>query len=83
MIKEMYSSIREEVLDKVRRERKAWMSENTWELIEERRALKEKLEAAKTRQQKLAATYTNMYSKKRVRHEVKRSCRSLGQEEEN
>ena len=63
-IKEMYSSIREEVLDKVRRERKAWMSENTWELVEERRALKEKLEAAKTRKQKLAATCTNMHSKK-------------------
>ena len=61
-IKEMYSSIREEVLDKVRRERKAWMSENTWELIEEGRALKEKLEAAKTRQQKLA--YKHVQQKK-------------------
>ena len=43
------------------------MSENTWELVEERRALKEKLEVAKTRKQKLAATYTNMYSKKKKR----------------
>ena len=78
----MYLSTDKEILDKVRRERKAWMSDNTWELVEERRALKEKLEVAKTRKQKLAATYTNMYSKKKS-HEVKRSCRSRGQEEEN
>ena len=58
----MCSSTRAEVLDKVRRERKAWMSENTWELIEEGRALKEKLEAAKTRQQKLA--YKHVQQKK-------------------
>ena len=67
----MYSSTCEEVLGKARRERKAWMSEDTWKLVEERRALKAKLEAAKTRKQKLAAT--NMYNKKN--HEVKRSCR--------
>ena len=55
-MKEMYSSTCEEVLGKVRRERKAWMSEDTWKLVEERRALKAKVEAAKTRRQKLAAT---------------------------
>ena len=70
-IKEMYSSTCKEVLDKVRRERKAWMSEDTWKLVEERLALKAKLEAAKTTKQKLAAT--NMYNKKN--QEVKRRCR--------
>ena len=48
-IKEMYSSTCEEVLGKVKRQRKAWMSENTWRLVEERRVLKAMLETAKTR----------------------------------
>ena len=47
------------------------MSENTWRLVEERRVLKAKLEAAKTRQQKSAAV--KRYNEKN--HEVKRSCR--------
>ena len=49
------------------------MSEDTsWKLVEGRRARTAKLEAAKTRKQKLAAT--NMYNKKI--HEIKRSCRT-------
>ena len=36
-IKEMYSSTCEEVLGKSKREWKAWMSETTWRLVEERR----------------------------------------------
>ena len=51
----MYSFTCEEVLGKAKRERKACTSENTWTLVEKRRVLKAKLEAAKTRQQKLAA----------------------------
>ena len=47
------------------------MSENTWRLVEQRRVLKAKLEAAKTRQQKLAAVGRN----NEKNHEVKRSCR--------
>ena len=39
-IREMYSSTCEEVLGRAKRERKAWMSENTWRLVEERRLLK-------------------------------------------
>ena len=70
-IKEMYSSTCEEVLGKAKREWKAWMSENTWRLVEERRMLQAKLEAAKTRQQKLATV--KRYNEKN--HEVKRSCR--------
>ena len=66
-IKEMYSSTCEEVLGKAKREWKAWMSEITWRLVEERRMLK----AAKTRQQKLAAV--RRYNEKN--HEVKTSCR--------
>ena len=54
-IKQMYSSTCEEVLGKAKRERKAWMSENTWRLVEERCVLKAMLETAKTRQQRLAA----------------------------
>ena len=38
------------------------MSKDTWKLVEERCVLKVKLEAVKTRKQKLAAT--NMYNKK-------------------
>ena len=70
-IKEMYSSTCEEVLGKVTRERKEWMSEDTWEIVEERRKLKAKMEAAKTRNQKLATTHA--YNMKNT--EVKRSCR--------
>ena len=70
-IREMYSSTCEEVLGRAKRERKAWMSENTWRLVEERRVLKAKLEATKTRQQKLAAV--GRYNEKN--HEVKRSYR--------
>ena len=33
----------EEVLSKIRKERKAWMSEDTWKHVEGRRALKAKL----------------------------------------
>ena len=40
------------------------MSEDTWKLVEERRARTAKLAAAKTRKQNLAAT--NMYKKKRI-----------------
>ena len=67
----MYSSPCEEVLGKAKRERKAWMGETTWRLVEKRRMLKSKLEAAKTRQQKLATE--TRYNEKN--HEVKRSCR--------
>lgn len=70
-IKEMYSSTFEKVLGKAKRERKAWMIENIWRLVEERRVSKAKLEAAKTRHQKLAAV--ERYNEKN--HEVKRSCR--------
>ena len=48
------------------------MSEDTWKLVDERRARTAKQEAAKTRKLKLAAT--NMYNKKN--HEIKRSCRT-------
>ena len=48
-IKEMYSSTCGEVLEKAKREQKAWMSENTWRLVKERCVLKAKLEATKTR----------------------------------
>ena len=67
----MYSSTCEEVLGKVTRERKEWMSEDTWKIVEERRDLKAKMEAAKTRNQKLATTHA--YNMKNT--EVKRSCR--------
>ena len=53
----------EEVLEKVKRERKVWMSEDTWTVVEERRKLKANLEAARTRQP-LAAT--NMYNEEKL-----------------
>ena len=60
-IKEMHSFTCEKVLRKAKRERNAWMREDTWRLVEERCLLKAKFIAAKR------------YSKKN--HEVKRSCR--------
>ena len=41
----MYSSIREEIPGNVKRERKEWMSEEIWTLMEERRVLKDNMEA--------------------------------------
>ena len=67
----MYSSTCKVVLGKVGRERKARISEDTWKRVKERHALKAKLEAAKTRKQRLAAT--NIYNK--MIREVKKSCR--------
>ena len=60
----------EEILCKVRQERKEWMSEDTWKLVEERYKMKGKMEAAKTRNQKLDSAHVYNMNK-----EVKRSCR--------
>ena len=54
-VKAMHSSTCEETLGKVRRERKEWMSEDTWKFVEERRQLKARMEATKTRNQRLAS----------------------------
>ena len=50
-IEAMHSFTCEDVLGKAKSELKAWMSENTRRLLEERRVLKAKQEAAKIRQQ--------------------------------
>ena len=53
-IKEIYSSTYEEILAKVKRERKEWISEDIWTLVEKRRKLKAKIKGPKTRNQNLA-----------------------------
>ena len=50
-VRSRYSFTCEEVPGKAKSELKAWMSENTRKLVEERRVLKAKQEAAKIRQQ--------------------------------
>jgi flagellum-specific peptidoglycan hydrolase FlgJ len=70
-IKVMYADTCESVLGKVNHNRKEWMSERSWKLVEERRELKSQLDSAKTRNQKLMAR--QKYNTKN--HEVKRSCR--------
>ncbi|XP_078617289.1 uncharacterized protein LOC144885281 [Branchiostoma floridae x Branchiostoma japonicum] len=55
IIKEAYTSTCEEVLGKVKRERKEWMSDDTWEKVEERRKLKANIDNCRTRNQKANA----------------------------
>ncbi|XP_035663420.1 uncharacterized protein LOC118407108 [Branchiostoma floridae] len=70
-IKEAYTSTCEEVLGKVKRERKEWMSEGTWEKVEERRKLKANIENCRTRNQKANA----MKQYNSADRKVKKSCR--------
>ncbi|XP_035692545.1 craniofacial development protein 2-like [Branchiostoma floridae] len=70
-IKEAYTSTCEEVLGKVKRERKEWMSEGTWETVEERRKLKANIENCRTRNQKANA----MKQYNSADRKVKKSCR--------
>ena len=48
----MYSSNCEETLGEDRRERKEWMSEDTWKLVEEKRQLKSQDEGRKDKKSK-------------------------------
>ena len=70
-IKDMYTSTCEEVLIKPKRERKKWMSEATWKLVEERRKLKMCIGLSKTRNQKKQEILRHQEKD----NEVKRSCR--------
>ncbi|XP_078663299.1 uncharacterized protein LOC144906655 [Branchiostoma floridae x Branchiostoma belcheri] len=71
IIKEAYTSTCEEVLGRVKKERKAWMSQDTWEKVEERRNLKAKIDNSRTRNQK--DTAMKLYNN--ADRNVKRSCR--------
>ena len=70
-IKQMYVSTCEEVLGKPKVERKEWMSEATWKLVEERKNLKLCIGNTKTRNQKKQAMVKHQEKDK----EVKKSCR--------
>ncbi|KAG7507515.1 hypothetical protein JOB18_036752 [Solea senegalensis] len=71
IIKEAYTSTCEEVLGKVKREKKEWMSQDTWLKVEERHNLKSNIDNSRTRNQK--ANATKLYIK--ANRKVKRSCR--------
>lgn len=51
-IKDLYNSVSESVLGFKDRQKKDWMTEDTWELIGRRKKMKARLNASKTRQQK-------------------------------
>ena len=70
-IKNMYISSCEEILGKRKINRKEWMSENTWKLVEERRNLKDSVDRARTRAQNMQEM-EKYYAKDK---EVKNSCR--------
>lgn len=69
-IKEAYTSTCEEVLGKIKG-KKVWMSQETWEKVEERRKRKADVDNSKTRNQK--ANAMKVYNK--ADREVKKSCR--------
>ncbi|KAI8519245.1 hypothetical protein Bbelb_025020 [Branchiostoma belcheri] len=70
-IKEVFTSICEEVLGKIKREKKEWMTQETWDMVEERRILKVDINNSRTRNQKAKAMKAYNAADKRV----KRSCR--------
>ena len=72
VIKDAYVKTCEEVLGMKRRERgKCWLSEETWKKIEDRRVLKKKLQEARTRHQRKAASAKYQEACR----DVKRLCR--------
>jgi hypothetical protein len=72
VIKQAYAETCDKVLGKASHKRKNWISSDTWNKMDERRKLKEKLNQAVTRQQKRQAQ--REYSEKDM--EVKRSCKN-------
>ena len=54
-VKDMYIKTCEEVLGKVERNRKEWLTDDTWRKIEERRQLKVEIGNARTELKKRAA----------------------------
>ena len=72
VIKQAYAETCDKVLGKASHKRKNWISSDTWNKMDERRKLKEKLNQAVTMQQKRQAQ--REYSEKD--REVKRSCKN-------
>ncbi|KAI8514967.1 hypothetical protein Bbelb_075580 [Branchiostoma belcheri] len=70
-IKEAFTSTCEEVLGKVKRDKKEWMTQETWDKVEERRTLKADIDNSRTRNQKANAMKAYNAADRRV----KRSCR--------
>jgi hypothetical protein len=70
-VKECYTKVCEETLGFKKKQQKAWLSVDTWNLVEERKALKGKVDQARTRIQKKAAQ--QQYTEKNK--QVKRSAR--------
>lgn len=70
-VKEAYTETCDKVLGTRRNKQKAWITEDTWNLIEERKILKQRTDQARTRAQTQAAK--ERYSQKNK--EVKKSAR--------
>ncbi|XP_073670704.1 uncharacterized protein [Paramisgurnus dabryanus] len=71
IIKKAYTSTCEDVLGKIKREKKEWMSQDTWEKVKERRSLKANIDNSRTRNQK--ANAMKLYNE--ADRKVKRNCR--------
>lgn len=71
VMKKAYTEACKEVLGKRRKDQKIWMSEETWELVEQRRMKKAKIDEARTRGQK--ATAMSDYNE--ANKQVKKSCK--------
>ena len=70
-IRDVYIETCEEVLGKVERNRKEWLTDDTWRKIEERRQLKVEVDRARTRLQK-----RNAMQQYRIKgRQVKEACR--------
>ncbi|XP_078682179.1 uncharacterized protein LOC144916730 [Branchiostoma floridae x Branchiostoma belcheri] len=70
-IKEAFTSTCADVLGKIKREKKEWMTQETWDRVEERRILKADIDNSRTRNQKAKAMKAYNAADRRV----KRSCR--------
>ena len=69
--KNIIKSACETVLGKKTIKKKEWMSDLSWQKVEERREMKEKINSAKTRAQK----YSAQVKHQELHKEVKKSCR--------
>ncbi|KAM9354321.1 uncharacterized protein KZ484_012474 isoform 1-T2 [Pholidichthys leucotaenia] len=82
-VQKLFLDTSKEVLGHRKRERKEWISENTWQLIEERRATKQRMLGGNTEEREAAAEayrQKNNDVKKSVRKDKREYADSLAQE---
>jgi hypothetical protein len=79
-MRDTYCEVCERVLGFRKREKKEWMSEETWEDITRRKQIKSKINTSKTRQQKALAQAEYMEADKIVKRSVQRDRRKWADE---